>query len=64
MNKLALFVAFLTVAANACAMDLSAWLSRARGLGLNNDQILVAAQEEVTAGKMTKEELELVKASL
>lgn len=64
MKKLVLFVALLTIAAGVSAMDVTAWFNREKQANKTAEQILVDAQALVDAGTMTKEELELVKASL
>lgn len=64
MKKLALFSMLLVMAAGACAMDVTEWFNKEKQANKTSEQILADAQVLVDAGTMTKEELELVKASL
>jgi hypothetical protein len=64
MKKTALFALLLVTAVNACAMDLSKWLSEEQNANKAPERIEKDARELVAEGKMTQEELELVLASI
>lgn len=64
MKKLVLFASLLTMAAGLSAMDVTEWFNKEKQANKTAEQILVDAQALVNAGTMTKEEFELVTASL
>jgi hypothetical protein len=64
MKKLALFIVLFAAVANACAMDLSTWLSEEYSKNKSAEQIEQDARVLVQEGKMTEAELAQVLASI